>query len=184
MCELGMNVYLVVGYGLQNELLMLVIEYKGNLFEDVCLIVLVGKGLIFDFGGIFIKLFEGMDEMKYDMCGVVVVYGVMCMVVEFQLLINVIGVLVGCENMLGGCVYCLGDVLIIMFGQMVEVLNIDVEGCLVLCDVLIYVECFELEVVIDVVMLIGVCVIVLGYYIIGLMLNYNLLVYELIGVFE
>lgn len=63
-------------------------------------------------------------------------------------------------------------------------LNIDVEGCLVLCDVLIYVECFELEVVIDVVMLIGVCVIVLGYYIIGLMVNYNLLVYELIVVFE
>lgn len=65
-----------------------------------------------------------------------------------------------------------------------EVLNIDVEGCLVLCDVLIYVECFELECVVDVVMLTGVCVIVLGYYISVVMLNYNLLVYELVNVFE
>lgn len=61
---------------------MLVIEYKGNVLEDVCLIVLVGKGLIFDFGGILIKFLEGMDEMKYDMCGAAVVYGVMWMVVE------------------------------------------------------------------------------------------------------
>ena len=77
---------------------MSVIEYKGNASEDARPIVLVGKGLTFDSGGISIKPSEGMDEMKYDMCGAAAVYGVMRMVAELQLPINVIGVLAGCEN--------------------------------------------------------------------------------------
>ncbi|XNM63726.1 hypothetical protein ACLK2H_23975 [Escherichia coli] len=75
---------------------MSVIEYKGVASEDVRPIVLVGKGLTFDSGGISIKPAEGMDEMKYDMCGAAAVYGVMRMVAELQLPINVIGVLAGC----------------------------------------------------------------------------------------
>ncbi len=99
MKELGMHSYLAVGQGSQNESLMSVIEYKGNASEDARPIVLVGKGLTFDSGGISIKPSEGMDEMKYDMCGAAAVYGVMRMVAELQLPINVIGVLAGCENM-------------------------------------------------------------------------------------
>ena len=107
-----MHSYLAVGQGSQNESLMSVIEYKGNASEDARPIVLVGKGLTFDSGGISIKPSEGMDEMKYDMCGAAAVYGVMRMVAELQLPINVIGVLAGCENMPGGRAYRPGDVLL------------------------------------------------------------------------
>jgi leucyl aminopeptidase len=146
--------------------------------------VLVGKGLTFDSGGISIKPAEGMDEMKYDMCGAAAVYGVMRMVAELQLPINVIGVLAGCENMPGGRAYRPGDVLTTMSGQTVEVLNTDAEGRLVLCDVLTYVERFEPEAVIDVATLTGACVIALGHHITGLMSNHNPLAHELIGASE
>ena len=184
MRELGMNSYLAVGNGSQNESLMSVIEYKGNLSEDARPIVLVGKGLTFDSGGISIKPAEGMDEMKYDMCGAAAVYGVMRMVAELQLPLNVIGVLAGCENMPGGRAYRPGDVLTTMSGQTVEVLNTDAEGRLVLCDVLTYVERFEPEAVIDVATLTGACVIALGHHITGLMSNHNPLAHELIGASE
>ncbi|VTP80696.1 Cytosol aminopeptidase [Leclercia adecarboxylata] len=184
MKELGMHSYLAVGNGSQNESLMSVIEYKGNPSEDVRPIVLVGKGLTFDSGGISIKPAEGMDEMKYDMCGAAAVYGVMRMVAELQLPINVIGVLAGCENMPGGRAYRPGDVLTTMSGQTVEVLNTDAEGRLVLCDVLTYVERFEPEAVIDVATLTGACVIALGHHITGLMSNHNPLAHELIGASE
>ncbi|MDN7194304.1 leucyl aminopeptidase [Klebsiella pneumoniae] len=101
MRELGMNAYLAVGNGSQNESLMSVIEYKGNPAEDARPIVLVGKGLTFDSGGISIKPAEGMDEMKYDMCGAAAVYGVMRMVAELQLPLNVIGVLAMKYDMCG-----------------------------------------------------------------------------------
>lgn len=184
MKELGMNSYLAVGNGSQNESLMSVIEYKGNPAEDARPIVLVGKGLTFDSGGISIKPAEGMDEMKYDMCGAAAVYGVMRMVAELQLPLNVIGVLAGCENMPGGRAYRPGDVLTTMSGQTVEVLNTDAEGRLVLCDVLTYVERFEPEAVIDVATLTGACVIALGHHITGLMSNHNPLAHELIGASE
>ncbi|STW80668.1 cytosol aminopeptidase [Klebsiella michiganensis] len=184
MKELGMNSYLAVGNGSQNESLMSVIEYKGNPAEDARPIVLVGKGLTFDSGGISIKPSEGMDEMKYDMCGAAAVYGVMRMVAELQLPLNVVGVLAGCENMPGGRAYRPGDVLTTMSGQTVEVLNTDAEGRLVLCDVLTYVERFEPETVIDVATLTGACVIALGHHITGLMSNHNPLAHELIGASE
>ena len=168
MRELGMNAYLAVGNGSQNESLMSVIEYKGNPAEDARPIVLVGKGLTFDSGGISIKPAEGMDEMKYDMCGAAAVYGVMRMVAELQLPLNVIGVLAGCENMPGGRAYRPGDVLTTMSGQTVEVLNTDAEGRLVLCDVLTYVERFEPEAVIDVATLTGACAVALGTQVAGL----------------
>ena len=184
MKELGMHSYLAVGQGSQNESLMSVIEYKGNASEDARPIVLVGKGLTFDSGGISIKPSEGMDEMKYDMCGAAAVYGVMRMVAELQLPINVIGVLAGCENMPGGRAYRPGDVLTTMSGQTVEVLNTDAEGRLVLCDVLTYVERFEPEAVIDVATLTGACVIALGHHITGLMANHNPLAHEQIAASE
>ncbi|WP_237387685.1 leucyl aminopeptidase [Xenorhabdus sp. Sc-CR9] len=184
MKELGMNSYLAVGQGSQNESLMAVMEYKGSKDTNAKPIVLVGKGLTFDSGGISIKPSEGMDEMKYDMCGAASVYGVMRVVAELQLPINVIGVLAGCENMPGGRAYRPGDILTTMSGQTVEVTNTDAEGRLVLCDALTYVERFEPELVIDVATLTGACVIALGGHYTGLMSNHNPLAHELLNASE
>ncbi len=184
MKELGMNAYLAVGAGSQNESLMSVIEYKGNPDKEARPIVLVGKGLTFDSGGISIKSADSMDEMKYDMCGAASVYGVMRMVAELNLPLNVVGVLAGCENMPDGRAMRPGDVLTTMSGQTVEVLNTDAEGRLVLCDTLTYVERFDPEVVIDVATLTGACVIALGHHVSGLLSNHNPLAHELIGASE
>ncbi|NIG62817.1 MAG: leucyl aminopeptidase [Serratia symbiotica] len=184
MKELGMHAYLAVGSGSQNESLMSVMEYRGNPTTDAKPIVLVGKGLTFDSGGISIKLAENMDEMKYDMCGAATVYGVMHVVAELNLPLNVVGVLAGCENMPGSRAYRPGDVLTTMSGQTVEVLNTDAEGRLVLCDTLTYVERFDPEMVIDIATLTGACVIALGHHITGLMSNHNPLAHELLGAAE
>lgn len=184
MKELNMNAYLAVGQGSQNESLMSIIEYKGNKDPQVRPIVLVGKGLTFDSGGISIKPADGMDEMKYDMCGAATVYGVMRVVAELQLPINVIGVLAGCENMPGGKAYRPGDILTTMSGQTVEVLNTDAEGRLVLCDTLTYVERFEPELVVDVATLTGACMVALGHHYSGLMSNHNPLAHELMNASE
>ncbi|WP_163830918.1 leucyl aminopeptidase [Proteus mirabilis] len=184
MKELNMNAYLAVGQGSQNESLMSIIEYKGNQDPESRPIVLVGKGLTFDSGGISIKPADGMDEMKYDMCGTATVYGVMRVVAELQLPINVIGVLAGCENMPGGKAYRPGDILTTMSGQTVEVLNTDAEGRLVLCDTLTYVERFEPELVIDIATLTGACMVALGHHYSGLMSNHNPLAHELMNASE
>lgn len=184
MKELGMNAYLAVGQGSQNESLMSVIEYTGNPDADAKPIVLVGKGLTFDSGGISIKPADSMDEMKYDMCGAATVYGVMRMAAELELPLNIIGVLAGCENMVDGRSYRPGDILTTMSGQTVEVLNTDAEGRLVLCDALTYVERYEPDVVIDIATLTGACVIALGHHITGLMSNHNPLAHELLGASE
>ncbi|PHM45117.1 leucyl aminopeptidase [Xenorhabdus mauleonii] len=184
MKELGMNSYLAVGQGSQNESLMSVMEYKGSKDPNAKPIVLVGKGLTFDSGGISIKPAEGMEEMKYDMCGAASVYGVMRVVAELKLPINVIGVLAGCENMPGGRAYRPGDILTTMSGQTVEVTNTDAEGRLVLCDALTYVERFDPELVIDVATLTGACVVALGSHYTGLMSNHNPLAHELMNASE
>ncbi|NBM65083.1 leucyl aminopeptidase [Proteus sp. G4390] len=184
MKELNMNAYLAVGQGSQNESLMSIIEYKGNQDPESRPIVLVSKGLTFDSGGISIKPADGMDEMKYDMCGAATVYGVMRVVAELQLPINVIGVLAGCENMPGGKAYRPGDILTTMSGQTVEVLNTDAEGRLVLCDTLTYVERFEPELVIDIATLTGACMVALGHHYSGLMSNHNPLAHELMNASE
>lgn len=184
MKELNMNAYLAVGQGSQNESLMSIIEYKGSKDPEARPIVLVGKGLTFDSGGISIKPADGMDEMKYDMCGAATVYGVMRVVAELQLPINVIGVLAGCENMPGGKAYRPGDILTTMSGQTVEVLNTDAEGRLVLCDTLTYVERFEPELVVDIATLTGACMVALGHHYSGLMSNHNPLAHELMNASE
>ncbi|WGO83840.1 leucyl aminopeptidase [Arsenophonus apicola] len=181
MKELAMNAYLAVGQGSQNESLMSVMEYKGSNDPTAKPIVLVGKGLTFDSGGISIKPSDSMDEMKYDMCGAATVYGVMRFVAELKLPINVIAVLAGCENMPSGKAYRPGDILTTMSGQTVEVLNTDAEGRLVLCDTLTYIERFDPDVVIDVATLTGACIIALGNHYSGLMSNHNPLAHELLN---
>jgi leucyl aminopeptidase len=182
--KLGMTSYLAVGRGSKNESMMSIIEYKGNPDSDAKPIVLVGKGLTFDSGGISLKPGEGMDEMKYDMCGAASVFGTMKALAKLNLPINVIGVLAGCENMPGSNAYRPGDILTTMSGQTVEVLNTDAEGRLVLCDALTYVERFEPDCVVDVATLTGACVIALGHHISGVLSNHNPLAHELVNASE
>lgn len=184
MKELGMNAYLAVGEGSKNASFLSVIEYKADPIQDAKPIVLVGKGLTFDSGGISLKPSEGMDKMKYDMCGAAAVYGVMCFIKELSLPINVVGILAGCENMPGTKAYRPGDVLTTMSGQTVEVLNTDAEGRLVLCDTLTYAAKFNPELVIDIATLTGACVVALGHQVTGLMSNNNKLAKELLSASE
>ncbi|GAL10502.1 cytosol aminopeptidase PepA [Vibrio astriarenae] len=182
--KLGMTSYLAVGRGSKNESMMSIMEYKGNPDAEAKPIVLIGKGLTFDSGGISLKPGEGMDEMKYDMCGAASVFGAMKALAKLNLPINVIGVLAGCENMPGSNAYRPGDILTTMSGQTVEVLNTDAEGRLVLCDALTYSERFEPDCVVDVATLTGACVIALGHHISGVISNHNPLAHELVNASE
>jgi leucyl aminopeptidase len=183
MAELKMNSYLAVGRGSDNESIMSIIHHKGGKEGDAP-VVLVGKGLTFDSGGISIKPSANMDEMKYDMCGASSVLGVMHTVAELNLPINIIGVIAGCENMPDANAYRPGDILTTMSGQTVEVLNTDAEGRLVLCDALTYVERFEPEAVIDIATLTGACVIALGPHATAVLSSHNPLSHELINASE
>jgi leucyl aminopeptidase len=180
MQELSMDSYLAVGRGSANESIMSIIKYNGG-DDNIAPIVLVGKGLTFDSGGISLKPGEGMDEMKYDMGGAAGVLGAMKSLAELQLPINVIGILAGCENMPSSNAYRPGDILTTMSGQTVEVLNTDAEGRLVLCDALTYVERFNPDVVIDVATLTGACVVALGKHASGLLSSHNPLAHELLN---
>ncbi|WMY97202.1 MAG: leucyl aminopeptidase [Arsenophonus sp.] len=181
MKKLSMNAYLAVGKGAKNKSFMSVIKYKGS--EDIQKksIVLIGKGLTFDSGGLSIKPSNRMDEMKYDMAGAATIYGLMSFISKLKLSINVIGILACSENMLSGKAYRPGDILTSMSGKTIEVINTDAEGRLVLCDVLTYVERFNPDVVIDIATLTGACVVALGHHYNGLMSNDDLLADELLN---
>jgi len=183
MAELGMNAYLAVGRGSENEPVLSLIDYRGGT-TDQAPIVLVGKGLTFDAGGISIKPAANMDEMKYDMGGAAGVLGTMQAIAALNLPINVVGALAGCENLLDGRSYRPGDILKTMSGQTVEVLNTDAEGRLVLCDTLTYVERYNPELVIDIATLTGACVIALGAHASGLLSTHNPLAHELLNAGE
>ncbi|MFC3123267.1 leucyl aminopeptidase [Agaribacter flavus] len=183
MTKLGMNSYLAVGRGSENESMMSIIHHKGG-HADQAPIVLVGKGLTFDSGGISIKPSEAMDEMKYDMGGAAGVLGTMHAVAELNLPINVIGVLAGCENMPDGKSYRPGDILTTMSGQTVEVLNTDAEGRLVLCDALTFVEKYKPDTVIDVATLTGACVIALGKHATAVLSSHNPLAHDIVNASE
>jgi leucyl aminopeptidase len=134
-------------------------------------VVLVGKGITFDTGGISLKPGADMDEMKYDMCGAASVLGVFKAIGELKLPLNVIGLIPTCENMPSGRATKPGDILTSMSGQTIEVLNTDAEGRLILCDALTYAERFEPSAVIDIATLTGACVIALGHHVSGLFAN-------------
>ncbi|MDG2942317.1 leucyl aminopeptidase [Exercitatus varius] len=180
MAELGMHAYLGVSQGSKNEAQLAVMTYKNHPNPHAKPIVLVGKGLTFDAGGISLKPAADMDEMKYDMCGAASIFGVMNALVELQLPLNVIGVMAGCENLPDGNAYRPGDILTAMNGLTVEVLNTDAEGRLVLCDTLTYVERFEPECVIDVATLTGACVVALGQHNSGLIATDDALAEQLL----
>jgi leucyl aminopeptidase len=142
-------------------------QYKGTARQKP--VVLVGKGVTFDTGGISLKPGAGMDEMKFDMCGAAGVLGTMATIAKLQLPINLNVVVPAVENMPGGRASKPGDIFTSMSGQTVEVLNTDAEGRLILCDALTYSRRFKPEAVIDVATLTGACVIALGHHRSGVM---------------
>jgi hypothetical protein len=131
-------------------------------------VVLVGKGITFDTGGISIKPSAEMDEMKFDMGGAASVLGTFRALAELKPKLNLVGLIPTCENMPSGTRHKPGDVVTSLSGQTIEVLNTDAEGRLILCDALTYAERFKPAVVIDIATLTGACVIALGHFHSGL----------------
>ena len=159
---LGMHSLLSVGKGSSEASKLIVLKYNGSGDPKTAPIVLVGKGITFDTGGISLKPGASMDEMKYDMCGAASVIGTMKAVAELKLPVHLIAVMPCAENMPAGNASKPGDVVVSMSGQTIEILNTDAEGRLVLCDALTYVERFKPAAVVDVATLTGACVIALG----------------------
>lgn len=164
--DLGMNAFLAVAKGSDQPPCLITIEYRADLAQDP--IVLVGKGVTFDSGGISIKPSSAMDEMKYDMCGAATVFGVIRALCEAKLPVHVVGAIAAVENMPSGRATRPGDIVSTMSGQTVEILNTDAEGRLVLCDALTYIQRFQPDVVIDIATLTGACVVALGAVLSGL----------------
>jgi leucyl aminopeptidase len=162
-----MGACLAVSQGSAQEGKLVIIEYTGGKKTEAP-VVLVGKGVSFDTGGISIKPAAAMDEMKYDMCGAASVFGVMKALAESGLAINVVGVLACAENMPSGNATRPGDIVTSMSGQTIEILNTDAEGRLVLCDALTYISRYKPAVVIDVATLTGACIVALGKVVSGL----------------
>lgn len=159
--KLGMGAFLAVARGAAEPLRFIVMRYNGATTGQAP-VVLVGKGITFDTGGISIKPAPEMDEMKYDMCGAASVLGVFKVLGELKPAINVVGLIPATENMPDGMAVKPGDVVTSMSGQTIEILNTDAEGRLVLCDALTYAERFKPQAVIDIATLTGACVIALG----------------------
>ncbi len=181
--EMGMGAFTAVTQGAETPGKLIVLNYQGS-SEDKKPIVLVGKGITFDSGGISLKPGERMDEMKYDMGGAAAVFGTFVSITELKLPVNLIMVIAAAENMPSGNACRPGDIVKTLSGQTVEILNTDAEGRLVLCDALTYVERFEPEVVIDVATLTGACIVALGDQASGLMSNHNPLAHELLNAGE
>jgi leucyl aminopeptidase len=170
MKKLGMGALLSVSKGSREPAKLITMEYIGGK-NNQAPVVLVGKGLTFDAGGISIKPAAAMDEMKYDMCGGASVLGVMRALGELKLPVNVVGVVASSENLPDGAANKPGDVVTSMKGITIEILNTDAEGRLILCDALTYVEKFKPAVVIDIATLTGACVVALGQQASGLFSN-------------
>lgn len=168
--KLGMNTLLSVAQGSSQPPKMIVLEYRAGPKSQKP-VVLVGKGVTFDTGGISLKPAPEMDEMKYDMSGAGSVLGTVKAVAEMKLPVNLIGIIPATENMPGGRATKPGDIVTSMSGQTVEILNTDAEGRLILCDALTYAERFQPAAVIDIATLTGACVIALGHVVSGLFAN-------------
>ena len=180
-CEaLKMGSFLSVANGSREAPKFIILEHKGGRTGDQP-IVLIGKGITFDTGGISLKPGEGMDEMKFDMCGAASVIGTMQAAAALKLPLNIVALVPTTENMPGGAATKPGDIVTSMSGQTIEILNTDAEGRLILCDALTYAERYDPVCVVDVATLTGACVIALGHVATGLFSNNDTLARELAG---
>jgi leucyl aminopeptidase len=158
---------------------LIAIEYRGGRAGDAP-VVLVGKGVTFDTGGISLKDPGGMDEMKYDMCGAGSVLATLQVVAELKLRLNVVGLMAAVENMPGSRAIKPGDIVTSASGQTVEILNTDAEGRLILSDTLTYARRYKPAAVLDVATLTGACVVALGHHHTGVMSPSDALAREVI----
>lgn len=170
--EMKMGAFLAVAQGAVEEPKFIVMEYFGNSSGDPINdmnrpIVLVGKGITFDTGGISLKPSSNMDDMKYDMCGAASVLGVFQATVRLKLKVNLVVLVPTCENMPSGCATRPGDIVTSMSRKTIEILNTDAEGRLILCDALEYAKRYNPSVVVDVATLTGACVVALGSVLTG-----------------
>jgi leucyl aminopeptidase len=175
---LNMGAFLSVSRGSKEEAKLIVMKYNGA-DSSKKPIVLVGKGVTFDSGGISLKPGAGMDEMKYDMCGAASVMGTINAIAAMELAINVIVIIPATENMPDAIATKPGDIITSMSGKTIEVLNTDAEGRLILCDALTYSEQFKPEAVIDVATLTGACIVALGRQTSALFSNHSPLAREI-----
>jgi len=180
MLKLGMGSFLSVTRGSDEPAKLITMEYQGGNKKQKP-IVLIGKGITFDTGGISLKPGAEMDEMKYDMCGAASVLGTLQAVAEMNLPLNVVGIIPTCENMPSGTATKPGDIVTSMSGQTIEILNTDAEGRLILCDALTYAGKFDPDTVVDIATLTGACVIALGHIASGLFSNQETLAQELLA---
>ena len=160
--KLGMGAFMAVAQGAEEPLRFIVVHYSGGP-KGQAPVVLVGKGVTFDTGGISLKPAPEMEEMKFDMGGAASVLGTLRTIAELQPAINVVAIIPACENMPDGRAIKPGDVVTSMSGQTIEILNTDAEGRLILCDALTYAERFKPACIIDIATLTGACVIALGH---------------------
>jgi leucyl aminopeptidase len=167
LAKLGMGAFLAVAQGSDEPPRFIVARYQGAARGEPP-VVLVGKGITFDSGGISIKPAAEMDEMKFDMGGAASVLGTLHAVAELKPKLNLVCIIPACENMPGGRAVKPGDVVTSLSGQTIEILNTDAEGRLILCDALSYAERFKPALVVDVATLTGACVVALGHHHSGL----------------
>lgn len=166
--KLGMGGLLGVAKGSHQPPKFIILEYQGAKKNEAP-VVLVGKGLTFDTGGISIKPGQGMDEMKTDMSGGAGMMGAIMAVASLKLPLNVVTLVPATENMPGGSAFKPGDVLKTMSGKTIEILNTDAEGRLILADALTYAEKYKPKAVIDMATLTGSCLAALGHAATGLL---------------
>ena len=181
--KLGMGSFMSVAQGSSEPLRFIVMHYKGAADKSPP-VVLIGKGITFDTGGISLKPGAGMDEMKFDMCGAATVLGVFKSLGELSPKINVVGLIPACENMPDGKSIKPGDVVTSMSGQTIEILNTDAEGRLILCDALTYAKRFKPSMVLDMATLTGACIIALGHLRSGLFTPHDDLAQSLLAAGE
>ena len=170
MKRLGMGALLSVTQGATEPARLIVLHYKGASARSAP-VVICGKGITFDTGGISLKPPPKMDEMKFDMGGAAGVLGTMATLGELQPEINVVAVVPTCENMPSGEATRPGDIVTSMSGQTIEILNTDAEGRLILCDALTYAQRFKPRYLLDVATLTGACIVALGHHCTGLFSN-------------
>ncbi len=179
MAKLGMGALLAVSKGSAQPAKLICLEYKGSTKKQAP-IVLVGKGITFDTGGISLKPADAMVGMKYDMCGAATVLGTIKAAAELELPLHLVGIIAAVENMPGGNATKPEDIVTTLSGQTVEILNTDAEGRLILCDALTYSERYHPAVVIDIATLTGAVVIALGQHATGLLSNHEPLAKDII----
>ena len=178
--RMKMGSFLAVAQATTQDPKLIVVEYKGGRRGEAP-VVLVGKGLCFDSGGVSIKPAPGMEMMKFDMCGAAGVLGAMEAIAQMKLRVNVVGLVGSTTNMLGGEAMKPGDVVRASNGKTIEIQNTDAEGRLVLADVLHYASRYKPQAVVDAATLTGACVVALGNTTVGVMGNDQAVIDEVLA---